>query len=185
MTARPSLYLSPAAGMDQPTEILSACHERMERTLALLERLALHLNGPAGADAAAQEAARDILRYFDLAVPHHHLDEELHLVPALRRCGHAELADRLLAEHLTLTRAFEFIRPRLTALRDHGRRPATDDWGRFAALYRRHIELEDSLVYPRSFSSLHEADRKAMGREMARRRRIPASAPESDALEPR
>jgi hypothetical protein len=36
-----------------------------------------------GHDAASRSAACDVLRYFDLAAPHHHLDEERHVLPPL------------------------------------------------------------------------------------------------------
>ena len=63
---------------EQPYEMMEACHERVHRMLALLERLREHLPLH-GADAQAQQAARDIMRYFDQAAPQHHTDEELQL----------------------------------------------------------------------------------------------------------
>ena len=36
-------FHSPAIGFEQPFEMLSACHERVERTLALFERLVAHV----------------------------------------------------------------------------------------------------------------------------------------------
>ena len=64
-----TLNSSPAVGFDQPFEMLEACHERVERSLGLLLRLAEHLVSH-GADEQARDAARDVLRYFDLAAPH-------------------------------------------------------------------------------------------------------------------
>ena len=62
--------------------LLSACHGRISRQCATLERLSRHL--PAhGSDAAAQTAAASVLRYFDTAAVHHHEDEEEDLFPAL------------------------------------------------------------------------------------------------------
>ena len=52
----PLLHAGPAAGFDQPFELLEACHARMERSLALLERLGEHL-ATQGVDAQAREAA--------------------------------------------------------------------------------------------------------------------------------
>ena len=65
-------FHSPAIGFEQPFEMLSACHERVERTLALFERLVVHVRAQ-GHDAASRSAAADVLRYFDLAAPHHHV----------------------------------------------------------------------------------------------------------------
>ena len=77
-----SLVASPAAGFEQPFEMLVACHERVHRMLALLGRLREHLHGH-GPDTQAQQAARDVMRYFDQAAPLHHQDEELHVFPPL------------------------------------------------------------------------------------------------------
>ncbi|MEN9486198.1 MAG: hypothetical protein RJB37_4078, partial [Pseudomonadota bacterium] len=59
-------FASPAVGFDQPFEMLQACHERVERSLALLQRLVAHVRDH-GHDTASRSAARDVLRYFDLA----------------------------------------------------------------------------------------------------------------------
>jgi ribonucleoside-diphosphate reductase alpha chain len=95
------LHAGPAAGFDQPFELLAACHGRVERMLGLLERLAAHLAAH-GADEPARSAAADITRYFDIAGPAHHEDEERHVLPRLRASGDpalAALADRLHADH--------------------------------------------------------------------------------------
>lgn len=39
------LHAAPAAGFDEPFEMLTACHGRVDRMLALLQRLATHLQG--------------------------------------------------------------------------------------------------------------------------------------------
>ncbi|MCB1958559.1 MAG: hemerythrin domain-containing protein, partial [Rhodocyclaceae bacterium] len=75
------LMPTPGAGFDQPFELLSACHDRVQRSLDLLRRLQDHL-AIHGADGQAQDAARDVLRYFDIAAPLHHDDEERHIFPA-------------------------------------------------------------------------------------------------------
>ncbi len=77
-----SLTAAPAAGFEQPFEMLEACHERVQRMLALLGRLREHLASH-GADEQARQAARDVMRYFDQAAPEHHRDEELHVFPPL------------------------------------------------------------------------------------------------------
>ena len=61
MNATITLHRSPSAGFDQPFEMLAACHERVQRMLALMTKLAAHL--PAhGADEQARSAARDVMR---------------------------------------------------------------------------------------------------------------------------
>ena len=54
---------------EQPFELLQACHERVERSLQLLVRLCQHLKVQ-GLDGNARDAARDVLRYFDIGPDH-------------------------------------------------------------------------------------------------------------------
>ena len=75
-------HRAPAVGPEAPFEMLEACHERMQRSLQLLQKLQDHL-ARHGHDASAVQAAQDVLRYFNLAAPLHHQDEELHVFPPL------------------------------------------------------------------------------------------------------
>lgn len=78
--------------------MMGACHERVQRVLDLLGRLRDHV-ARHEVDHEARQAARDGMRYFDVAAPQHHRDEERHVFPLLeahgdaamqRRCGCAE-----------------------------------------------------------------------------------------------
>lgn len=171
--ASPILHAAPAAGFDAPFDMLAACHDRVERSLALLERLAAHLPVQ-GADTAARDAARDVLRYFDLAAPHHHQDEERHVLPALRAAGQGALADRVMAEHVALVAAWAALRPGLQALVDRAAvpDPQRDGWAVFCAAYRAHAALEDTQVFAPARALLDAAAQAAMGREMAARRGV-------------
>ncbi|MEZ0309011.1 MAG: hemerythrin domain-containing protein, partial [Ramlibacter sp.] len=73
---------APAPTFEQPFDMLEACHERVHRSLDLLARLRAHVVTH-GADDQARQAAIDVLRYFDVAAPAHHLDEELHVFPPM------------------------------------------------------------------------------------------------------
>ena len=98
-------FSAPAVGFEQPFAMLEACHERVQRTLALLARLRAHVRQH-GADTDARQAARDVLRYFDIAAPLHHQDEELHVFPLLRAQASPEvqaLVQRLQQDHLAMT----------------------------------------------------------------------------------
>ena len=72
----------------EPFEMMEACHERVARMLTLLKRLREHLPQH-GADVQAQQAAKDIMKYFDQAAPQHHEDEEKHVFPPLLERGDA------------------------------------------------------------------------------------------------
>ena len=95
--------------------MLLACHERVQRSLDLLLRLQAHV-ATQGADGQARDAARDVLRYFDLAGPQHHADEERHVLPRLRTAGLGALADRLAADHAEMERQWRALRPALAGL---------------------------------------------------------------------
>ena len=125
-----------APGFDDPLGMLSACHGRIERQLATLERLQRHLPEH-GCDVDARAAARGILRYFDTAAPNHHADEEASVFPRLRNAvpGHAEmLVADLEREHAALARA---MAPPAAAAGRHRRRrtrePVAERGGRASA----------------------------------------------------
>jgi hemerythrin-like domain-containing protein len=172
-----NLHAAPAAGFDQPFEMLLACHERVHRMLALLLRLADHL-AHHGADAQARQAAVDVMRYFDLAGPAHHEDEERHLFPLLSAQGGpdaAALVQRLHADHVAMTLQWQAVRGDLQAAADGAWLPAQAPsararWTAFAALYAGHIGAEENLAYPAARGLLAPAALQAMGREMAARR---------------
>jgi hemerythrin-like domain-containing protein len=169
------LHASPAAGFDEPFELMAACHERMERTLTLLERIGAHV-ATHGCDEQARDAAKDVLRYFTVAAPLHHEDEELHVLPRLREQGNGELADRLLADHREMETRWAEIVPDLEAIRD-GSMPAEtlaaarERWQTFAMLYRRHIDAEDHDAYPAASAATPGTVMRVMGEDMAARRR--------------
>ena len=180
-------FHSPAIGFEQPFEMLSDCHERVERTLALFERLVAHVRAQ-GHDAASRSAAADVLRYFDLAAPHHHQDEERHVLPRLRASGVADalaLATSIEAEHRRMEALWARLREPLLVWREA---PDGDGPGRdfpleaerqaWAALYAGHIAAEEGCAYPQARASIDAQPGAAetladIGAEMAARRRTP------------
>lgn len=170
------LVPSPAAGFDQPFAMLDACHERIQRTLELLRRLRVHVAAH-GADEQARQAARDVLRYFDVAAPQHHLDEERHVLPALRASGDPalrDLATHLHADHRRMEAAWSDARSILDPLatgRLAGLAPSQDDvLQTFAALYAGHLEAEERIGFPAAAARLDRAALEAMSSDMRQRR---------------
>jgi hemerythrin-like domain-containing protein len=174
-------FMSPAVGFEAPFDILEACHERVERMLVLLQRLCQHVQDT-GCDEQARQAARDVMRYFDMAAPLHHQDEELHVFPAVR-CGPypgaAEAVHRLLAQHRQMEIGWAGMREVLLTLiafdaqeggTFNGLRSAEVD--AFVQAYRSHIRLEEDLVYPAAQRQLNESQLRAMGEEMMVRRGV-------------
>ncbi|MGE0803841.1 MAG: hemerythrin domain-containing protein [Lautropia sp.] len=171
-------FHTPAAGFDEPFEMLDACHDRVRRTLSLLLRLGRHLAKQDSVDRQARDAAADVIRYFDVAAPLHHQDEERHLLPLLRSDpdpAGARVAGRVERDHARLHAAWQPVREDLQRIQA-GERPALDAfrqrWRRFSARYRAHIHLEDMLAYPAVRPRMPAEALRMMGEEMARRRGV-------------
>jgi hemerythrin-like domain-containing protein len=173
-----SLVSSPAAGFEQPFEMLEACHERVHRMLALLARLRAHL-AVHGADVQAQQAARDVMRYFDQAAPLHHQDEELHVFPRLLEQADARvtaIVQRLQQDHRAMEADWRSAREVLArvAAGDAGALAPVDEAAldTFAALYGDHIAAEEQIAYPAAQALLEPAALAAMSEDMMRRRGV-------------
>ena len=158
--------------------MLEACHERVQRTLALQQRLCEHLQTK-GCDASARSAARDVLRYFDVAAPLHHQDEELHVFPALlsERAGDAPLlalVQTMQSDHIAMSELWSKARESLKAIESNEATllSAADEalFDAFVQRYAQHLQSEDAIIYPAARAAVSEADLAAMGREMAGRR---------------
>lgn len=177
--------LAPGGSYAQPFELLGACHERVQRSLDLLERLLAHLQERQACDLAARSAARDVLRYFDVAAPLHHQDEELHVFPALEAGGDAGLKQacaELRAQHGQIAAAWQALRRplhELAAMPDgpldgpldsHLLQDLTPAVAEFVRLHDAHLRCEDGLVFPAAAALLAEPAQAEMGREMAARR---------------
>lgn len=161
------------ASFDAPLAMLRACHGRIRRQLATLERLARHLP-VAGSDADAKAAARAILKYFDSAAPNHHADEEQSLFPRLvAATSAAALVDALARQHEELAAMWLKLRPDLAAVAAGTRSvlaPALVR--RVRAAYIDHIDREESELLPLAAERLDAATLTTIGAEMAQRRNV-------------
>ncbi len=167
-------------GFEQPFEMLEACHERVHRSLDLLRRIVAHIEAK-GHDEQSRSALGDVLRYFDIAGPLHHQDEELHVFPALLTHSDGlvrEAVAQLKDEHVLMYRLWSELRQVLLhwqgaadadagAVTEAERRLADD----FVTSYERHIPLEEAVAYPAARDEFSAADLARIGAEMATRRR--------------
>lgn len=171
----------PAApSFDDPLGMLSACHGRIERHLATLERLQRHLPEH-GADLDARAAARGILRYFDTAAPNHHADEEVSVFPRLLRARRAD-AEPLLAalarDHEAIAAKWRRLRPLLTGIAAGTRanlsaRQVAD----IRSAYLAHIAREERDLIPLAAATFDAATLAEIGGEMAARRGVDPNKP--------
>ncbi len=173
------LVSTPAVGFDQPFEMLEACHERVDRTLTLLQRLVAHIDSK-GHDASSRSAAADVIRYFDLAAPHHHMDEERHVFPPVLAEGqHACMVavHALLKDHEDLHAQWAELRSVLQKWTQ--KEPAPEPVSAqtrnavkiYCDRYTKHKLLEDGTVYPAARRLISgSGELYAMGAEMRARR---------------
>lgn len=181
MTTRVSLpgMRSPGAGFDQPFEMLDACHDRVRRSLDLLRRLRDYLRGHGhGCDDSARQAARDVLRYFDLAAPLHHDDEELNIFPVVLAQGSADAISAvatLLRDHQAMHALWQRLRLVLMVWSQPGATtPASESMqalvADFVASYASHIRTEEDLVYPQARALMSAAQIAEISQQMRARR---------------
>lgn len=177
--ARPpagSLGVDPA-DFDDPFSILEACHERIGRMLRTLERLPAHV-ARHGVDAEAREAIARVRRYFELAGPDHHADEETDLFPSARAAARAAgdaaclaAIDALERDHRRMESDWAALREHLDALCRVGGPVDAHRIDAFAALYRDHIGREEGEVYTAARPRLDDASRARLAGAMVARRR--------------
>jgi len=167
---------NPAPSFDEPIEMLKACHERIAAQCETLEKLVAHLplHGP---DKQAQQAARNVMRYFDVAGPHHHADEEEDLFPMLIEIGerlHSPVRERiaaLLDEHRCLEAAWARLRAVLADIAEGKSVPLDQALvAAFVDAYRRHIAQEESEILPFAEAHLGEPQRAKLSKTMVARR---------------
>jgi hemerythrin-like domain-containing protein len=172
--ARDLLNDTLAPGYDDPLGMLSACHRRIERQLAMLARLQRHLPEH-GCDTDSRAAARGILKYFDTAAVHHHADEEASVFPRLLAA--APVATALVADlsrdHRRLAAGWRHLRPSLAAIAAGARANLAP--GEVAAVrraYDTHIAREESELIPLAQRLFGSETLAEVSLEMARRRGV-------------
>jgi hemerythrin-like domain-containing protein len=125
--------------------------------------------------------AAELRDFFSTTFRQHHADEELHVFPSLLTSSDPAIehaVQSLKQDHGWLEEDWREIEPQLDAI------AAGQTWydidtlheavSVFTALLRDHVALEESVIYPQVRRRLDTVQRKAMGREMAARRRAAA-----------
>ena len=166
-----------AIGFDTPIAMLKECHRKVHDQCQTLQRLESHLVSH-GSDQAAAQAAAAIVRYFDMAGPLHHADEEEDVLPALFESAAGadavrlrEMADTLQADHTALNQQWAALRQVLSAIvQGQAVRLNGVDVRAFVSHYRAHIDFEESQVFPMAERLLAMDTMAAIGLSMRRRR---------------
>lgn len=167
---------------DNPRElgafaVLDACHRRVLARIAELSALVAAIE--AGEITPAMRAsAAAIAQFLGEDARRHHEDEELHVFPPLLASDDAGLVQnvlRLRQDHGWLEQDWLELAPHVQALATGYGTCDIDELRQgtaiLADLYREHIELEESIVYPAARARIGTAAQSEMTREMIGRRR--------------
>lgn len=162
----------PAPSFDQPLEMLLACHDKIRRFCDQLDKLAPYI-AEHGVDEAARNSIDAVVRYFDVAGPSHHSDEEEELFPILeaRVPSAAPKLEQLSAEHGYLHSRWNAIRDDLVALR-HGDISVISriEIEEFVRQYRLHAAIEEAWLIPTADKTMTAEEKRLAGQHMAAKR---------------
>jgi hemerythrin-like domain-containing protein len=165
-----------------PTGLLSDCHRRIEMFLGTLEAVAKLVDRPATEE--TRRALESALRYFGQAAPKHTADEEESLFPRLRQIHHPEIQaafsrlQQLEEEHRWAAPLHAGVERLGTQYLSTGNlsHAEIDDFRKavasLAAMYKQHISVEDSVVFPLASRVLSHAEKVAIAEEMTSRRKV-------------
>lgn len=168
------------ADFDHPLQMLVACHDRIREQCETLRKLAGHLPVH-GCDAQAQQAASNVMRYFDSAGRHHREDEEEDLFPLLIAAARGEnaerlalLVDQLHREHQELEEEWLKLRESLELIAHGEHVPINElEVNRFAGMYQVHVVAEEANLLPIAEKILTPEEIAVLGRGMRQRRGMP------------
>jgi hemerythrin-like domain-containing protein len=168
----------PAPDFTQPIDALMTCHRRIEQKLVVLNKLARHLT-QRGPNEEARVAAAGIRRYFCMAAPMHHQDEEADLFPLLLQQAKKpemqarafDIIARLMVEHRQFEALWCEIEPVLTMIATGENQTfAPDLIKHFSHAYRQHIANEESILLPMAQHLLSAGQLATLGSSMKARR---------------
>jgi pyridoxamine 5'-phosphate oxidase len=181
--------IDTAPDFSQPIAVLKHCHDRIRKQLTTLQNLLGHLPQH-GNDAAAQQAAKAVLKYFDTAAPNHHDDEEQDLLPMLRATAEnadatllAELAPAILEQHKQMDSDWHIIKIQLEQIANGaGTALSAPDVQRFSDAYLAHMEMEEQNIAPMAKRIFSAAQMAQLGTAMQVRRGITPTVAEVAAV---
>ncbi|WP_255992237.1 hemerythrin domain-containing protein [Chitinolyticbacter albus] len=177
-------YISPPgriqarADFDDPIQLLIACHDKVRRFAKLTAKLAEHV-AREGADRQAIEAAQQIIRYFDIAAPLHHADEEVDLFPALAALGDpvlCEVLQQIEQEHEPLAQLWQAVRRWLLDVTNGLAIPPPAALASFVVVYPEHAAREELLIYGAA-TRLPDATLRSLGQRIVARRKTAPTDP--------
>jgi hemerythrin-like domain-containing protein len=165
---------------ESPLELLLSCHEKILHFSSALQQLVQTL-AQQGWTAELEKTADMICRYFTIAGPEHHLDEEKHLFPALiaidpeltkpETLELVQALNQLIKEHVETDLLWESLNIMLSE-RSQDFATLKELAEQFAADMQEHVDIENNTIFPYAREHLSRQTFKKMGLAIARRRGI-------------
>jgi hemerythrin-like domain-containing protein len=171
-----------APDFDQPIAVLKHCHDRIRKQISTLQNMIRHT--PKNGDMLdMQQAAHAVLRYFNIAAPNHHADEEHDLLPMLQGTAAGDdaillnqLLPEITQEHQHMDAAWTVLNLQLQKLASGTSNELSEsDVSRFAEMYMAHMEKEEAHIAPMAKRLFSAEQMHKLGNAMRARRGIAAS----------
>jgi len=175
------------ATFEQPISLLLSCHEKILHFSSALCIIVEHLQKDGWNQKAIQSVAH-VRRYFNIASTQHHLDEELHLFPAIVALAdknnddnvqHDRKQSREINERIELLIQEHVESDELWLKLDQLLAKQSNDFNllvnlaeQFKVSMHAHAAIENELIFPYAKEHITEAQLKEIGLQIARRRGI-------------
>ena len=170
------------ASFAQPLSLLRSCHDKILHFSAALYELSVALEKEAW-NASYITTADQIRRYFNIAGPEHHLDEEHHLFPAIMSLDPTckdpqslvmiKQINELIKEHVESDQIWQQLDTLLAE-------QSTDfqQLQQLSLTFKNHMiehaGIENNQIFPFAEKYISEAEFKKMGKAIAKRRGVKA-----------
>jgi hemerythrin-like domain-containing protein len=169
----------PDSGFDDPLGMLKDCHRRIEHFLNIL-CLVAERPGDRSLTEEERSAVSAALQYFHTGGERHTADEEESLFPRLCSAsgkGDLEVIERLERDHTHAAELHESVDWLYTAwisagvLEPGDRQRLVSHTASLKQLYNEHIEIEETMIFPRAAEILDSQTIAAIGHEFNTRRK--------------
>lgn len=179
-----STQLQGDTPLEQPLGLLLSCHEKIKHFSSALHKLTSALQQEGWTD-EYNYSVDQIRRYFNIATTEHHLDEELHLFPAIMQAtaqliakdrtdeslASTTLIQRMIKEHGESDKLWDTLDTMLAKRSDDF--VALENLSRqFKADMYEHARIENDIIFPYAKSLFSEEKLREIEQEIARRRGI-------------
>lgn len=169
-----------SASFEQPIELLLSCHEKITHFSSALLKIIIALQKE-GWNEQYAHSIDQVRHYFNVAAPEHHLDEEVHLFPAiialdpeLKKAHSMDILttiNNMIKEHVESDALWDTLD---TMLAEHSEDFATLEKlaRQFKTDMHEHARIENEQIFPYAKKHISESDFKKIGLAIAKRRGI-------------